>query len=196
MKTDFLHGIAKWIDHNRYTAAAIGLVVLAALLITACQPTTLSPISGEKVTADQLQADAVGWAASKEAEATTADAEHAAALAALDPESPDYAAQQAAEIAAHTRVISKIGAEVTGMAAKVEAAAADLERQQNFLANALTGIGTLAAQVAPPPWSEIILGLLSLGGVTLATGIKLDNTRKDTVIAELKGEQAPSPSAG
>ena len=156
--TDWLHKLTDWIDHNRYTF--IGGLVGVVLLIysAACQPTTISPITGDSVTRGELDYQ-VG--------------EKAKELRVLSAESK--AAYEASL------------AELTTLGDNVKPAYDDLERKETAIAeayNLVTGLATTAAG----SWAGPLGTALGIAGILFGVGVKADNVRKDAVITAKTAE--------
>jgi len=74
-------------------------------------------------------------------------------------------------------------AQVKTFEARVEAAAADLDKQDAFKAAVVAAVPDLASMVGVPPGvTDMVSGVLGLGGLGTALGLFLDNRRKDKKI--------------
>jgi len=89
MSKDIVHEAAKCVDHNRYTAIAIAIVLALTWWVAGCSSKTLSlkpdkAAQGVKVTRHELQAELTTLYAELESQATSLEARAGAAVADLD----------------------------------------------------------------------------------------------------------------
>lgn len=158
---DLWHSITNWIDQNRYTfiGLVIGLCLAGAVFfgVPGCQSKTagLIPEQG-KVTRPELEQQRVE------------------VIKDLD------ILKQDAELA-----IEKYNIELAAVNAKIAAANADLDSQDQLKAEVVNSLAVIATDVAGgaafnPVGLIPILSTLILGG--LGIGLKADNSRKDKVI--------------
>ena len=167
---DVVHTAAKAIDYNRYaTLAALIIVVCAVLFYTGCESTTASlNAPSEKVSRAEFEAEAV--------EAGV-----------------DFATREALIVAQ----VAALNAEISAHNTLVESGRADLDRQDELMAAIIGVIGQTADAAASDtlsfakviPWIVGLAGMaLGTGGVVLAGATKLDKSRADKVIVNLKEE--------
>lgn len=161
MKDDWIHRLAKWADYNRWTVIGVTLaiVMVASLgIFQGCESTTIG-FKGEKVTRDAFVIESMG------AERTLGD--------------------QKADIDA---AIAKHNESVKAYNAMVDAGTADLDRQDEYRAELLTTLGSVATAAAAGGFNPVALIPIAVGllGTLYGVGKKADNIRKDTVITELK----------
>jgi len=163
---DVMHTITNWIDHNRWTAMGLVIIIAIAAAVVGCNPTTVSLLNpAEKVTAAQLEREA------------------AVLQAQLDTRHAGIQSQKFA-----------YEAEVTAAQNKLEIARGDIAEQIEFRRNVIetvAGIGTAISQgeISLP---AIIGGLTQLALAGIATGVVLDNRRKNAIIA--KADATPPPT--
>lgn len=87
--------LKKMIDHNRFATLGGSVAFLSVVFHTGCQPTTVSPISGEAVTQNVLKAELDGWTEQKRAEAVALESEVKAMSARVGAALEDLEARQA-----------------------------------------------------------------------------------------------------
>jgi len=93
---DALHAVLNWLDHNRYLAIGLLVAVLLSAGIVGCQPTTASLTTpGEKVTATELEREAVTVGADLAKRGASLEADVAAYNAALAAAAADIERQYA-----------------------------------------------------------------------------------------------------
>jgi len=155
---DVLHWVFKVIEHNRGKAIAV-LLIIAMFCYVGCEPTTISPISGENVTAERLETEVRAANVGYTQRAAQLDAEQAALIAEME------ATEEGAELARDILI------------QKYERRAALLTGLGEF------AIGLATGQVTPvnAAGSIITLGLAALAG-----GSIYDGRRKDKVLAAKK----------
>lgn len=146
-------------DHNRFTA--VGLLASIGLLIniTGCQPTVISPISGQKVTETQLTTEVETRKIESAADAVKLQAETDELINQLKTK---YKARQTAD-----EVINQ----------KLGPAYAEIKQKQDAIhasIDVLSGLATASGN----PVAGAAVGILGI----LAAGLGLDNRRKDRVI--------------
>ena len=81
---------------------------------------------------------------------------------------------------------AELEAAIAALNARADAGYADLERQDRLRTEALATITGIVEAYVPPPFSNMVMPIASLGGLILAGGFGLDNRRKNKVIAEIK----------
>lgn len=160
--------VLKWINYHRYSVAALALTIFLVGCGGFLQPKATSPISGQKVTKDELSGEAVAAAAKLKGD-----------VAKIEAEIKAFNDQKQGEISA-------LGSQAEATQAKLDAAVKNLDAQQAAIDKALEVVSGLV-QTVPGPWSAV-LGI----GLGLATaGVTLDNRRKNGVIADLKAQVPP-----
>jgi len=167
---DVVHTAAKAIDYNRYASlATLIIVVCAVMFYTGCESTTASLTApSEKVSRAEFEAEAV--------EAGV-----------------DFATREALIVAQ----VAALNAEISAHNTLVESGRKDLDRQDELMAAIIGVIGQTADAAASDtlsfakviPWIVGLAGMaLGTGGVVLAGATKLDKSRADKVIVNLKEE--------
>jgi hypothetical protein len=172
-----LEWLRKLVDYNRYTAAALGIGLVASALILGCQSRTPSLIRVDPATQQPVKVTRAELA--QEVVIVAADTEKSKAAIALDQ----------AKVVQET---STLNADIEKKNQLIVLASADLDKQDALKAQVietLGGIVTVAAGGTLTPATGIaaaiqLITLLALGG-TVA-----DNARKDTVITTLKVDSA------
>lgn len=152
---DWLHRLLNWISYNRYTAIA-GCVAVACVSLSSCTFTAPDPITGKPATKEVL-------AASLKAEADTAMVKYAKLEA-------DFKAALGTMQAQDATVIAKYQAAIDNVAKQ--------ERTWAAVADWVTQLPIVSS-------NPLIGSAVGLGGLLLAGGTKMDNFRKDKVIAQL-----------
>lgn len=171
MKTDFLHKVTNWIDHNRYTVLSLVFFVLAmsaVVAMTGCESTTAG-----LVTAD----------GASPVEVTRSEFQRQTLVT-----EKDFAVRRI-ELDAKTAAFNE---EVKAFNEQVQAGLDDLHRQDEFKQELLNTIGLVATNAADGtlnPASLVPIGIGLLGGA-LGLGTSADNRRKDKLITDLKGSAA------
>ena len=88
-------------------------------------------------------------------------------------------------------------AQVKTFEARVEAAAADLDKQDAFKAAVVAAVPDLASMVGvPPSVTDKVSGILGLTGIGAALGLLVDNRRKDRKIKTGKESKTNDAVAG
>ena len=171
MKTDALHSITNWIDHNRYTVLSVLMFIVALGIIfslTGCESTTgaLAATTGDGVAL----------------KVTRSEFEHQALVG-----DKDFAIRRI-QLDGLAAVFNE---EVAAFNAQVQAGQEDLLRQDLFKQQFLETVGGVAISATegtlnPTALLPIAIGLL---GGALGLGTSADNRRKDKVISTLKVDQ-------
>jgi len=168
MKTDILHKLMNWIDHNRYTVLSIVLFILtmgAVVAMTGCESTTIGLVAAsegappEKVTRSEFQRQAL-----------LTEKDFTVQRLQLDMQSAAF------------------NEEVKAFNQQVQAGLEDLQRQDEFKQQLLDTVGIVAVGAADGslnPASLVPIGIGLLGGA-LGLGTSADNRRKDKLITDLK----------
>jgi len=168
MKTDFLHKLTNWIDHNRYTVLSIILFALtmgAVLGMTGCESTTAGLAMAndgappENVTRSEFQRQA------------------------LITET-DFTVRRL-ELDMQTAAFNE---EVKAFNEQVQLGLDDLQRQDEFKQHLLETAGVIVTSATDGtlnPVSLVPIGIGLLGGA-LGLGTSADNRRKDKLITDLK----------
>jgi hypothetical protein len=162
MNTDFWHKITNWIDHNRgqFFGVLIPMVLVGAFFLMGCSQTQSLKDPAVKVDRQAFMIEAM--------------------------EAQDQLKQETIDIEA---VLEKHNAKIAAHNDRAEAGFEDLnqqdERNQQILeiaGGALTEYASGGAVTTGP----LIFSLLNLAGIGWGIGNKVDNVRKDQVIAEQK----------
>jgi hypothetical protein len=158
MRTVFDY-VGKAIAHNPWVTLWVIISAAALTFLYGCDVTTVSPVSGEKITGDQLYIESL-----------EADASYETRRAALLSQIEQLDIEQAKANAA-------FGAAWDDLQAKAEQRAAIAE-----------GLVTVVRHVAPESTANllnVLIGALFPAGIG---AVFLDNRRKDKVIAAVKNE--------
>jgi hypothetical protein len=162
MKTDVVHAVANWLDHNRYTLAAVLVFILTmgvVVAMTGCESTTPGLMNTTKVTRAEF-----------ERQTLVGEKDFAVKRIELD-----------AQVAAFNE-------EVAAFNQRIQAGLNDLARQDAFKTELLDTLGTVAIGASDGtlnPMALVPIGIGLLGGA-LGLGTSADNRRKDKVITDLK----------
>ena len=167
-KSDWFHDMLKKVDHDRWTillpAAVVGLVLLMFLPYFGCSFKTDSLRDpGKKVTLVQLQS---------EIQKSTLE---------LDTE---WASIQ--------KQVQTYNAKKAALAEQGKLRQADLIAKQEQAQVMLETVGNLIQAYAPPPIGSVAAIGIGLLGTALFAGKKLDTSRKDQIINELKSPEKPA----
>jgi hypothetical protein len=170
MKTDLLHKLTNWIDHNRYTVLSLILFALmfgGVMAMTGCESTTAGLVSANdnsppaKVTRSEFQRQALIT-------------------------EKDFSIRRL-ELDQQTAAFNE---EVKAFNEQVQLGLDDLQRQDEFKQQLLETAGVVitgATEGTLNPASLIPIGIGLLGGA-LGLGTSADNRRKDKLITTLKSE--------
>ena len=159
-KMDGLHKITKWIDYNRYKAAAALIAMVVLVAGVGCQSTTESLRQpGRRLTRDQYAADV-----------TSVKADIVAQRAVLDGR------------------IAKFNAEVTAIDTQIVAGVADLDRQDQIKAELFNLAGSaVSAWTTGGVSTEAVVGTgITAFSILFGLGSAADGRRKDKIIADSK----------
>ena len=174
MKSDEIHTMTNWIDHNRYTVASV-LVFMVTLGI-------IVSMTGCESTTGALAATTEDAAALK---VSRSEFQHQALVG-----EKDFAIRRI-ELDGLVAVFNE---EITAFNAQVQAGLEDLLRQDLFKQQFLETVGGVAISATegtlnPTALLPIAIGLL---GGALGLGTSADNRRKDKVISTLKVDRLAS----
>lgn len=167
MKNDVVHKILNWLDHNRYTVAAVLVFIVTMGIViglTGCQSQTAGLT---------LAADGTAATVSRsefERQALAGEKDLAVRRIELDG------------------MVAAFNEEVKAFNERVQAGLEELARQDAFKTELLDTIGVVAVGAAEGtlnPASLVPIGIGLLGGA-LGLGASADNRRKDKVITNLK----------
>lgn len=168
MKTDVMHKVMNWIDHNRYTVLSIVLFILtmgAVVAMTGCESTTAGLVMKTdgappvKVNRSEFQRQALLT-------------------------EKDFTVQRL-QLDMQTAAFNE---EVKAFNQQVQVGLEDLQRQDEFKQQLLDTVGIVAVGAADGtlnPASLVPIGIGLLGGA-LGLGTSADNRRKDKLITDLK----------
>lgn len=171
MKTDAVHAVLNWADHNRYTVASVLVFILTmgvVLGITGCQSATSGLVAAADGSVPQVSRSEF------QRQALVGETEFAIRRIELD----GLAAQFNEEAAAFNE--------------RIQAGLDDLQRQDEFKQQLLDTIGVVAIganEGTLNPAALLPIGIGLLGGA-LGLGTSADNRRKDEVITDLKSKVA------
>ncbi|MEN6306258.1 MAG: hypothetical protein ABFD91_00760 [Anaerohalosphaeraceae bacterium] len=160
--TDYFHKITNWIDHNRgqFFGVLIPILAVLAFLLIGCS--TTQSIHDPKVKVDR----------------------QAFAIEALEAE--QQLKQETIDIEA---MLDKHNAKIAAHNDRKEAGLEDLnrqdERKSQILEIASGAVGNYASG-GTVSGMAVLMSLLNLAGIGWGIGNKVDNVRKDQVIAEQK----------
>jgi hypothetical protein len=162
MNTDFFHKVTNWIDHNRgqFFGVLIPIMAVGVFFLIGCSQTQSLKDPAVKVDRPTFALEAM--------------------------EAEGQLKQETIDIEA---ILEKHNAKIESYNLQKEAGLADLDRQdqrnQQILevaGGALTEYASGGTVTAGP----LIFSLLNLAGIGWGVGNKIDNVRKDQVIAEQK----------
>ena len=167
MKTDAVHTVLNWMDHNRYTVISVLVFLLTlgiATSLTGCESATTGLVAASdgspaKVSRSEFQRQAL-----------VGEKDLAIRRIELDG------------------LAAKFNEEVKAFNERIQAGLDDLARQDEFKQQLLETIGTVAMGATDGtlnPMALVPIGIGLLGGA-LGLGTSADNRRKDKVITELK----------
>ena len=156
---DLMHTVTRWMDHNRWTLAAMLLAATAIVLLVGCQPRTASLSGQGPVDARQFELEIL------------------AGQGDLTARRSDL-----------TGAMERFNADVETFNARVQLGRDDLARQEQVRAELLALLGAaatdaIAGQLDPRGFIVPALGLL---GGAFGIGKTLDNRRKDRIIRQLQ----------
>ena len=167
MKTDAVHTVLNWLDHNRYTVMSMLVFILTMGVVvglTGCESTT----SGLVTTAD-----GGNFTVSRsefQRQALVGEKDFAVRRIELDG------------------LAAKFNEEVKAFNERIQAGLDDLARQDEFKQQLYDTIGVVAIGATEGtlnPAALVPIGIGLLGGA-LGLGTSADNRRKDKVITDLK----------
>jgi hypothetical protein len=167
MKTDILHKVFNWMDHNRYTVASIVIfIVMMGMVVSLSGCESLTP--GLAVGADgtAVKVDRPEF----ERQALVGEKDFALRRIELDSS------------------VAQFNEEVQAFNERVQLGLEDLEKQDQFRQQILDTIGMVATSATEGtlnPAALVPIGIGLLGGA-LGLGTSADNRRKDKVITSLK----------
>ena len=156
---DLINKTLKTVDYNRYAVIGGIMAVVMILCLVGCEATTASITGSDEVNATELQMEIVAV-------------------------NGDLAQQKIVLDAA----IQAYNAEIATINSKIDAAQADLSRQQAIkteLFNMIVSTGTAAASGGISAPALITTGIAALG-LFAGVGTVADNRRKDAKIKSLK----------
>lgn len=162
---DYVHNVFSWLEKNRYTALAT-VVAGSSVFLASCSFTAKDPLTGTKVTKEELIANVEATATSSVSKYKKLEADFQAQLASLQE--------------ADAKTI-----------AQYEAAIADIDRQRETWTSVISWVQQIPAVGANP----LLGGALGLAGAVFGVGVGVDNKRKDKVIKDLKPKPAVVKSA-
>jgi len=167
MKTDVLHKLTNWIDHNRYTVLSLIFFVIAmgsVIAITGCESTTAGLVTTNEAIPDKV---------------SRSEFQRQALIT-----EKDFSIRRL-ELDQQTAVFNE---EVKAFNEQVQLGLEDLQRQDEFKQQLLETAGVVitgATDGTLNPASLIPIGIGLLGGA-LGLGTSADNRRKDKLITNLK----------
>ena len=156
---DLWHKITQWIDYNRYTFLALLVVAVGIVPLAMTGCESTTLFGDDTVTRSELQQAVIDTNTDLAVQKTQLDA----------------------ALAAYNEQVVKFNAQV-------EAAQADLDKQDQMKAEFLAQVQAVALETAGGtfnPLSTIPLAF-GLAGIAIAGGLKLDNRKKDNVIKAQK----------
>ncbi len=161
---DWMHRTLNWIDHNRWTLAAIALTGVCLAVLIGCQPRTEGLFSDRPVGREQLEQQVL---AGRE----------------------DLAARRAMLQAE----MEQFNASLERFEQRVDLARADLQRQEELRSEMLALLGSAASEGLGGSWDprRFVVPALGLLGAAFGVGKTLDNRRKDRVIQQLETRKSP-----
>jgi hypothetical protein len=172
MKTDVMHKVMNWIDHNRYTFLSIVFFIAAmsaVVAMTGCESTTAGLVAANDGTPPQKVARS-----EFQRQALVTEKDFTVRRLELDMQSAAF------------------NEEVKAFNQQVQAGLDDLQRQDEFKQQLLDTVGIVAVGAADGtlnPASLVPIGIGLLGGA-LGLGTSADNRRKDKLITDLKVNSA------
>lgn len=165
---DPIHTITNWISHNRYLFAA--LVAIVAVLVAACAPvTTVSPLTGEQVNADELTAQYM-----------TESRDIQDRLDEIDRESAALAAEASSLVTRASDLDDDFDAAFDDIIERTEA-------RNTAISSAIASLAGLDPSLAVV--QSVFETVFPVASVLLAVGAGADNIRKDRIIKKQKESQ-------
>jgi len=193
---DLFHWLTKRVDHYRYTAAAVALVLAVAGWLVGCQAKTVG-LDGAGVTRTQLErqlADAqaeldrrrVQLSAERERITARADRLRAEVQAEADRLRARAESELADLLTTWQGELDELGVDAQATVRVAELAVEDLAKQEAARAELVNAVGGLAVQLASGAMDPtgIVVTLLGIAGVGLGIGSTADARRKDKVIEQ------------
>jgi len=185
---DLVHTGMNWLDHNRYVALAVLLLVAVTVWTVGCSSMTRSIIPNEpgRVNATQLEQQVATAKQELTTEKAKLDAEATKLQADLVMAQQDYKKS----VADHNAAVTAWNAKATEKSEQIDAARADLAAQDVMKQKLVStiGQGIIAAANGGLDPANAVVGLVSLAGILLGGGALLDNRRKDSLVTQLKIE--------
>jgi len=170
MKTDVLHTVLNWMDHNRYTLASVLVfIVMMGIVVgmTGCQSVTSGLVAAADGTAPKVSRSEF------QRQTLVGEKDFAVKRIELDGQ------------------VAAFNEEVAAFNERIQTGLDDLQRQDEFKQQLLETLGTVAIGATDGtlnPVSLVPIGIGLLGGA-LGLGTSADNRRKDQVITDLKVKQ-------
>ncbi len=167
MKTDAVHTVLNWVDHNRYTIASVLVFILTMGIVvsmTGCESATSGLVAAADGSATQVNRSEF------QRQALVGQKDFAVRRIELDG------------------LAAKFNEEVKAFNERIQAGLDDLTRQDEFKQQLLDTIGTVAIGATDGtlnPAALVPIGIGLLGGA-LGLGTSADNRRKDKIITDLK----------
>lgn len=167
MKTDVLHAVLNWADHNRYTIASVLVFILTMGIVvnlSGCQSATSGLVVAADGTATKVSRSEF------ERQAMVGEKDFAVRRIELDG------------------LMAAFNEEIKAFNQRIAAGLEDLARQDAFKTELLDTIGVIAIGATEGtlnPAALVPIGIGLLGGA-LGLGTSADNRRKDKVITDLK----------
>lgn len=172
-----MHNLTKWVDHNRFVFFGL-LASLAVVFMASCEPTGKSPITGTPMTAVELDQQLEAIKQDLAVAQKKAESDYTAKVRAIQVESERalLAAQTEFEISSEQRVV-----DVEKLNNQFEIVQTQIAEKKATYGKAFEFVKTTLASVDP-----VLGGAAAAVLGILATGLKLDNRRKDRKLAEVK----------
>ncbi|MDH4201414.1 MAG: hypothetical protein OEV87_00780 [Phycisphaerae bacterium] len=167
MKTDAVHAVFNWADHNRYTIASVLVFILTMGIVvnlSGCESATSGLVAAADGTATKVSRSEF------QRQALVGEKDFAIKRIELDG------------------LAATFNAEVKAFNERIQAGLDDLARQDEFKQQLLDTIGSVAIGATDGtlnPMALVPIGIGLLGGA-LGLGTSADNRRKDKVITDLK----------
>ena len=158
---DLLHALLKWVDHNRYVAAGVGVSAVLLVVLAACEPKAQSPFTHEPVTQGQLLAQVQAFEARLQGQAKAAHLSYQQTLVSLE-------------------------AEASAGQVNAQAALDDIAQRKAAIALAVESLAQLTTAAAGAGYAPMIGSVVGVAGVLLGLGAAADSRRKDQVILKIK----------
>lgn len=177
--TDLFHKVTNWLSYNRWTA--LGIVLGAVLLgVTACQPKAADPVSGQRMTAGELEGSEAAFKAKLKREQDAAAADYRLQVKVLQQTTEN----ELTKLSTKFEVTSQERADsLVATVAQFESAHENIARM-NQMIGSVVGLVREGINTVNPALGTSLAALFGLA----TAGLVADNRRKDRKIVELRSD--------